>query len=216
MLERIVNVDSNFDFKRQQKKSPHFDKAFLSATEAKGTSADSANFSAAAVFLQRIHWRLLKFKLFNSEKVALSFVVDNIEFETELEFSAQSTGRQKFCVYDYFFEEGKRLRCGTNYSLVRKSTHEVAEYSSLSLDNTKIYFDRAVNDSVHQDIPFSTIPEISWYEGILSGLEIEFDNIYTGALIFVEKVLNEITHQVPSARKLPAEIELERFTMIDL
>ncbi len=216
MLERIINIEPGFDFKRQQHKSPHFDKMFSHVLDGKQAGSDTANLSPAAIFLQKMRWQLLKLKQHGAEKVELRFIVDGLEFEAELEVSIQNAGRQKFYVYDYFTDGGKRMRCGTLYSLDKRNLTEISDYELAPLTTTKIYFDRAVSDSLHHDLPFSSLPEVSWFEHLVPKLKSEFENIYTGALAFVEKVLQAPTSRLQHTQQNTSVLELERFTIEEL
>ena len=216
MLERIVNIEPNFNFKQQQRKSPNFDKMFSHVLDGKQAGSDTANLSAAALFLQKMRWQLIKMKQHGTEKVELRFMVDGIEFETELEISLISSGRQKFTVYDYFFDGGKRLRCGTMYSLEKRHLAELLDYELSPLHTIKIYFDRAVSDSLHHDLPFSSLPEVSWFDNLMPQLTSELENIYTGALAFVEKVLQAPTSRLKHAQQITPVLELERFTIEEI
>lgn len=217
MLERIVNIDSGFDFRqRQQRRSGQFDKLFSHAADGKPFGNDSANLSPAALVLQKMHWQLLRLKNISSGRVFLNFVVDNIEFETELEPASTDSEPQKFLMNDYFYEDGKRLRCSTVYTLPRKKLSESSEYALAPLQAVKVYFDRAVADSVHHDLPFSAIPELSWYDSLFDRLDSELGNIYTGALAFVEKVLQGNSQRIKAERQKASALELERFTMIEM
>ncbi len=216
MLDRIVNIEPGFNFKRQQPKSPQFDKLFSNVLEGKQTSGDKANLSPAATFLQKMHWQLLKMKQRGPEKVELRFIVDELEFETEMEVSIQNQGRQKFYVYDHFVDEGKRLRCGIQYSLEKRSPSDVSNYEIMPLNTTKLFFDRAVSDSLHHDLPFASYPEVNWYENLVPQLKSELENIYTGALAFVEKVLQAPTSKLKQVNQTTQSIDLERFTIEEI
>ncbi len=216
MLERIVTIESGFDFRKPQGRSKQFDKAFAHAVDNRIIGSDSANLSPAAVFLQRMHWRLIKLKQSSSEKVLLHFLVDDIEFETDLELTPHSSGKQRFLMSDYFLKDGKRLRCGTLYSLERKLLTESAEYELAPLNAVKAYFERAVSDSKHHDFPVNAIPEISWYDTLNDRLSSELNNIYTGALALVEKVVQGAIHRVTSERQQHSLLELERFTIVEM
>jgi hypothetical protein len=217
LLERIVNVDSGFDFRHgQQRRSGQFDKLFAHPADNKAFGSDSANLSPAALVLQRMHWQLLRFKSLSSERMLLHFVVDNIEFETELEPAISENEHQRFQMTDYFFEDGKKLRCSTGYTLIRKKLAETSEYHLAPLQAVKSYFDRAVTDSAHHDLPFSAIPEIVWYDGLLEKLDTELNNIYTGALAFVEKIMANAPQRSKTERSKSASLELERFTMVEM
>lgn len=197
-LERISNVDSGFFMRQQAKKGAAFEKYLRRAYDGRNTAhQDSAEFSPAAVFLQRIKWQLRGMKRSHEDKLQFHFLVDNIEFFTEIdEHQLLTPGRQHFRVIDYFLLNGKQIQVTLLSSIERQAAFSVDEYQIQTLDSLKTFFDRALTDSVVHPMPFSAIPEFAWSEGLGRGLESELQNILVGIMGVAEKVL-----QLPIPKK---------------
>lgn len=208
-LERIVSVDSGFFMRKESRKSPGFDKVYRQAMETRLIPHDSAQFSPAAQFLQKIRWRLLSLKTSADEKLHLHFIDDDIEFITEIDMRTfDMEGKQYFRMNDYFFIEGKRIQSTLVYGVDKAHARESDSYELLPLKAVKKFFERAVSDSYHHGLPFSAIPELVWFDGIKGDLDTELRNIMIGVAAVAEKVFQL---QNPKTKSASAENQLVQY-----
>ncbi|MBI2417362.1 MAG: hypothetical protein HYV28_05560 [Ignavibacteriales bacterium] len=197
-LERISNVDSGFLMKQKPRKGAAFEKFLHQAYEAnRGFPHDSAEFSPAAKFLQRIKWQLRSLKRAGEEKLQFHFMVDTVDFFTEIdEHHIVLPGKQHFRICDYFYLDNKQIQATLLAGVERVAALSVDEYEIQPLPAVKTFFDRSVADSRHHPLPFSAIPEFQWSDGIYRNIESELLNILVGVMGIAEKVL-----QMPVPKK---------------
>jgi len=83
MLERIRDINPNLNYKKEN--GNLINSSPVGNYTVKGNLNDTITFSSAALFLNNINWHLKELRINESDKISVRFVVDNIEFKTDIE-----------------------------------------------------------------------------------------------------------------------------------
>jgi len=216
MLERVLNINSGFGLRENQNRPTGFDKYFQTSVETHSAIHDSINISPAAVLLQKIKWKLLQLKTVSKDKIAVRFACDEIEFLTEIDMNLNlHFWRQVFNAYDYFVFDRKKIKCSLQYSISPNQQIDKNEFELMELRSLKQFFEKAVTDSSHHELPFSAIPEIGWYEGSQARLEYELINVFHGVILLVDKLYPGQLHISGNSAEVKP-LQMERFVATEI
>jgi len=100
MLDKIVNINSNFQFKGGGSHSAGFDKIFHGGVTSRLNPNDSIMFSPLAQYLSRINWQLKALSYISKTKMHLDFLFDGFEFSAEIDLLDYfKDNRQTYNIY---------------------------------------------------------------------------------------------------------------------
>lgn len=85
MLDKIININSNFQFKGGGSHSAGFEKLFQGVIPSRLNSNDTIKFSPLAQYLARINWQLKELSFVSKTKLQINFLLDGFEFNAELD-----------------------------------------------------------------------------------------------------------------------------------
>lgn len=85
MLDKIININSNFQYKGGGSHSPGFDKIFNGVITSRNN--DSIKLSPLAQYLSRVNWQLKELSFTSKTRLHIELLVDGFEFSTEIDLN---------------------------------------------------------------------------------------------------------------------------------
>lgn len=192
MLDKIENINQNAPYSGGNKPQQNSDKGFFYKEFTQKMSAqDKIRFSPAAYYLTKINWQIKDLTYKTSDKVAITFIANNLEFETEVDFLLfYNEKRQKITISRILEEEGGK-KYSVYMSIKKKmiAINEDAEVNQLAYISGM--FDKALRLEI---LEYEYKPESVFIEELLSGLktnlEKEFDYVVSTLFTLLYKLKN--------------------------
>jgi hypothetical protein len=191
MLDKIENISQNAPYSGGNNPKQNSDKNFYREFEQRMSAQDKIKFSPAAYYLTRINWQIKDLNYKTSDKVSITFIANNLEFETEVDFlSFYNEKRQRFTISRLLEEDG-----GKKYSFfisVKKKAVIINEDADVSqLNAIGGMFDKAL---LLEIMEYEYKPESVFIEELLTGLkqnlEKEFDYVVSTLFTLLYKLKN--------------------------
>lgn len=191
MLDKIENISQNSPYSGGNKPPQNSDKNFYKEFVQKLSAQDKIKFSPAAYYLTKINWQIKDLAYKTSDKVTITFLANNLEFETEVDFLLfYNEKRQKFVISRIMEEEGGK-KYSFQISVKKKAViiNEDAETNQLA--NIGVMFDKALRLEIME---YDYKPESVFIEELLTGLksvlEKEFDYVVSTLYTLLYKLKN--------------------------
>lgn len=191
MLDKIENISQNAPYSGGNNPKQNSDKNFYREFEQRMSAQDKIKLSPAAYYLTRINWQIKDLNYKTSDKVSITFIANNLEFETEVDFLLfYNEKRQKFIISRLLEEDG-----GKKYSFfisVKKKAVVINEDAEVSqLNAISGMFDKAL---LLEIMEYEYKPESVFIEELLTGLkqnlEKEFDYVVSTLFTLLYKLKN--------------------------
>lgn len=160
MLEKIRDINSNLNYKKENNNIIH---SFSGGNyTVKGNLNDTITFSSAALFLNNINWHLKELKINESDllgvdtgKINIRFIVDNLEFKTEIELlNRNNNDYQKYEVTKNY-EEINEIKNSTVFMSINLNEINIIKSIDYELKTFHTLFNRIFdyvmeNDLIHK------------------------------------------------------------------
>ncbi|GAB6282812.1 MAG: hypothetical protein STSR0008_15620 [Ignavibacterium sp.] len=147
MLEKIHDINSNLNYKKENNNIIH--SSNVGNYTVKGNLNDTITFSSAALFLNNINWQLKELKINESDllgvatgKINIKFIVDNIEFKTEIDLlNRNNNDYQKYEVTKNY-EEINEIKNSTVFVSINLNEISIIKSIDYELKTFHILFNR--------------------------------------------------------------------------
>lgn len=154
MLEKIHDINSNLNYKKENNNIIHSSSG--GNYTVKGNLNDTITFSSAALFLNNINWQLKELKINESDllgvatgKINIKFIVDSIEFKTEIELLNRNNDYQKYEVSKNY-EEINEIRNSTVFLSINLNEINIIKNIDYELKTFHALFNR-ISDYVMEN-----------------------------------------------------------------
>ncbi len=189
MLDKISNISAGSEFSRSVK-TGSFNGLIGATYNKKINSHDSVNISPALKFLNQVNWRLKDFKHIVNEKLSLTFLVSDIEFQTTLNL----VNLQNIVSVEYRIikeRRGKNWNSNTYLDLI--SVLDKIQYDEepflINFSALNVLFQRIFDINVFNEITQKDkflIQDL--LKDIMFGINEEFNSLNSFLFTFVDKL----------------------------
>lgn len=191
MLEKIINIKPAVSYQGGKKSYSSSYEKFLNKPFARNAfGADSLAFSPAAVFLSKIDWRLKEIDISENEKLKINFYIENIEFETNIDFSEiENLSERKYLVSKNLENTDEKKRAEFIILLKKDKIALTENYLNDELNGINNFLQRIFIS----DFSFTLTSNDGYLiNDLLSGIEDklreEFNNIDSALFTFLNKL----------------------------
>ncbi len=195
MLNKIDNISAGSEYGKTSRSAGYIGN-FASAYTHRVDNHDSVNISPALQFLNQVHWRLKEFKHVENEKLFLSFIVSDVEFQTSVDLinfeqlkylnyhtikNFKISTEPKSILFDY---------SAKIYEVRYDNEPELINFSALNVFFQRV-FDLRINRELTRNDKFILDDLVN---GLTTGLKTEFVQLNNQIFIFVNKLVGIKIH----------------------
>ena len=190
MLNKIDNVSAGSEYGKTGRSTGYIGN-FASAYTHRVDYHDSVNISPALQFLNQVRWRLKEFKHVANEKLYLSFIVSDVEFQTTVDLI--NIDQLKYLNYHSIKEfklidEPKKIL--SDYSVKITEVHYDNEPVLINFSALNVFFQRVLELRINRELTVSDkfiLDEL--VNGLTTGLKTEFIQLNNQIFIFINKLV---------------------------
>ncbi len=189
MLEKIVNINSNFGLNKERRSSG-FSLEGKSASEYHEPGVDSIVVSSGTAYLIGIGWKLKGLKSQPGEKTLINFIYDGFEFKTELDlFYSRKLNRRSLTIIKEKQISTIGFKILTSISIHKDLFFNDHEFRQIKMEALDELFLKIAEKNLEKN--FTVFDDLVIQEMLLplnDDLLFELTNINTALINYIEKL----------------------------
>lgn len=179
MLDRIINIRSDFQFKSGSRKHSGLEKLFFADHDGRSGVHDSMNFSPAANLLARVNWGVKDVKVSGSDRISVIFIIEGFEFHAEFDrHSFYVEPRQFYSIIKTNEQQGRKIKTLLRISIKKEKLAITDNPEPKSINGIRKLFDRIFALELSGEIDkYDSSALKTLFDGINDSLSGEFEYI---------------------------------------